>query len=549
MVKRFLSLLTVIFMTSATWAQETFDPNFYIFLCFGQSNSQGKGKIESQDITDVPERFKMMAAVDFPSMDRKAGEWYTAVPPLCRPETGLCPGDYFGREMVENLPDSIKVGVINVSVDGCSIEMFDEDVCKTYIVGQPSYMTNAASAYDNNPFRRLVDLGKKAQQRGVIKGILMHQGETNQGEPTWGQYVHKIYTRMLNELGLVPTEVPLIAGEMLRAEYGGVCAGHITAVNHLYQSVPNVMVASSEGCPAGDQYHFNSEGYRTLGRRYGQLMLNYLKAYNTANDFTATTLQLEGESIAMLPGAYQKIRIATTDDAGQAHDVTSVCEYEFEQSEMLSMVGNSLVSSQQLGDTHVKATFTNKDGKQLSLTFPVSIDIFPLTTQGFRPSIYASGTLKEVSGYAIFNGEDGSFGGWEYPRGIDLSGSPYLVTEFKVAPKSGTSIRLYDVDDYLGHHYSKSLGTAKVQKFDLGKLSNTIDLEHIYMCGFQLGADPKLLISRIFLSDDGTNPTAILYTEDKMDKKEGAYHDLQGRIVLPEKRGLYIHNGRKIWVK
>lgn len=94
------------------------DPNFYIFLCFGQSNMEGNAKIEPQDLTGVDPRFQMMAAVDDHRLNRKMGEWYTATPPLCRENTGLTPVDYFGREMVARLPKNVKVGVIVVAVGG-----------------------------------------------------------------------------------------------------------------------------------------------------------------------------------------------------------------------------------------------------------------------------------------------------------------------------------------------------------------------------------------------------------------------------------------------
>ena len=37
-------------------------------------------------------------------------------------------------------------------------------------------------AYGGNPYARLVEMGKLAQQSGVIKGILLHQGESNTGD-------------------------------------------------------------------------------------------------------------------------------------------------------------------------------------------------------------------------------------------------------------------------------------------------------------------------------------------------------------------------------
>lgn len=45
------------------------DPNFQIYLCFGQSNMEGNAAIEDIDRTGVNPRFKAMYAVD----DEKAG--------------------------------------------------------------------------------------------------------------------------------------------------------------------------------------------------------------------------------------------------------------------------------------------------------------------------------------------------------------------------------------------------------------------------------------------------------------------------------------------
>ena len=75
------------------------NPNFHIYLAFGQSNMDGAGEIKSQDLY-FSERFKMMPTVDFPSKQRYKGNWYTDVSPLCRETSGLSPCDYFGRELV-----------------------------------------------------------------------------------------------------------------------------------------------------------------------------------------------------------------------------------------------------------------------------------------------------------------------------------------------------------------------------------------------------------------------------------------------------------------
>ncbi len=115
---KFLLFIVTLLLTSKSYAQ---DPDFYIYLCFGQSNMEGQGTIEEQD-TIVDSRFQVLQALDCSNLGRSMATWYTAVPPLCLCSSGLSPADYFGRNMVANLPDSIKVGVINVAIGGCDKE-------------------------------------------------------------------------------------------------------------------------------------------------------------------------------------------------------------------------------------------------------------------------------------------------------------------------------------------------------------------------------------------------------------------------------------------
>lgn len=113
----------------------------------------------------------MLATVDFPTLDRKKGDWYPAVPPLCRPRTGLCPADYFGRTVVSNRPPNVKLGIVNVAVAGCKIELFEKDHHEAYAAKAPSWMVNIINQYDGNPYQYLVEMAKRAQKDGVIKGI------------------------------------------------------------------------------------------------------------------------------------------------------------------------------------------------------------------------------------------------------------------------------------------------------------------------------------------------------------------------------------------
>ena len=251
-----------------------FDPNFHIYLCFGQSNMEGNASIEPQDREGISTRFKMMAAVDFKRTGRKMGKWYVAVPPLCRENNGLTPADYFGRTMVEKLPEEVSIGVINVSIGGCSIDLFDEDKAENYLSGAPDWLQNFSKAYDRHPYRRLIAMAKEAQKAGVIKGILLHQGCTDNGQRDWPQRVKVIYERMLKDLGLKAEECPLLVGELLSMQDNGACWLHNSIIATMPLVIPTARVVPSLGCPGkADRLHFTAEGYRELGRRYAEMML------------------------------------------------------------------------------------------------------------------------------------------------------------------------------------------------------------------------------------------------------------------------------------
>lgn len=267
-------LLLITFLT-ITYTLSAQGPNFHIYLCFGQSNMEGQGKIEAKDKV-ANSRFKMFQSLDCPNLEKTKGQWYDAVPPLCQCYSGLSPADYFGKTMIANLPDSITIGVINVAVGGCDIRLFDKDLYQDYDdTYKEDWFTDKIKFYDGNPYKHLMDLAKQAQKDGVIKGILLHQGETNTDDVQWPQYVKKIYNDMLADISMSAEEVPLLSGQLVSIE--GSCCGSMNAIiNTLPEVIPTAHVISSEGCTAQDNAHFDAEGYRELGRRYAKQMLSLL---------------------------------------------------------------------------------------------------------------------------------------------------------------------------------------------------------------------------------------------------------------------------------
>ncbi len=278
-MKKFLMLVAVLSVACLQETKADVDPNFYVYLCFGQSNMEGNAQWEAQDVGNVDERFQMLATCNFDSPKRTLGNWYTAECPIVSPVGKLGPSDYFGRTMVSALPDK-KVGVVAVAMGGSPIEMFDKDLYQAKLNSNPNewWAQLAKRYYGGNPYGRLIEMAKKAQQVGVIKGILLHQGCSNCGDPNWPNMVKKIYNDMLADLGLNAEDVPLFVGEVEYADMGGGCSSHNAQVARIPEVIPTGHVVSAKNLPGNgtDPWHFSAQGYRILGQRYAKVALNLM---------------------------------------------------------------------------------------------------------------------------------------------------------------------------------------------------------------------------------------------------------------------------------
>ncbi len=239
------------------------DPNFHIYLLFGQSNMEGVGTIETQDKLINP-RVKVMSDLDCSNLGRNYGNWYLASPPLNRCWGGLGPGDYFGKTMADGMSSQITIGLVPVSVSGIAIEFYQ----KSAPLGRNN--TDFPTQF-NSGYAWLLDMAKKAQEVGVIKGIIFHQGETNTANQEWKFKVKEIVTDLRADLGI--GDVPFLAGELLYADYGSCCHWHNPEVNKLPGLINNSFVISAMGLAGTDEAHFTSASYRELGKRYATVML------------------------------------------------------------------------------------------------------------------------------------------------------------------------------------------------------------------------------------------------------------------------------------
>lgn len=278
-LSRIALLLCFLGMTLLAKAEP--DPNYHIYICWGQSNMEGNAPVPNSETQGIDERFRMFyTAENCGTCGKKKGSEYTAVPPLARcfhgQQLGFGPVDYFGRTLVKNLDENIKVGVVVVAVGGCSIELFQKSRYQSYLSSAAGWLQNYAKSYGSNPYGRLIEVAKEAQKVGVIKGILVHQGESNTNDSNWPRNLKGVYEDMLKDLGLKGEDVPLLVGEV---RYTGPCRSHNNVVRQVPNVIPNSYVISADGCEAAnDDYHFTVAGYKLLGQRYAETMLKVLKA-------------------------------------------------------------------------------------------------------------------------------------------------------------------------------------------------------------------------------------------------------------------------------
>ncbi len=355
-MKQFL-LTTMMLLCAVMGVKAEVDPNFYIYICFGQSNMEGNADWEAQD-EGVDSRFQMLATCDFPARQvkgnssktiaaRQMGNWYTADCPIVSPDGKLGPTDYFGRTMVKELPDK-KIGVIAVAMGGSPIEMFDKDLYAEKILEKesngstPWWATLANRHYGGNPYGRIIEMAKKAQEVGVIKGILLHQGESNNGDEKWPGMVKKIYKDMLHDLDLRPADVPIFVGETEYENMGGGCSWHNHVVAKIPEVIPTGHVVSADGIPGNgtDPWHFSAAGYRTFGQRYAEKVLDvmnhpekYVKYYTVDERITGGTVGLANKNLAIVNEAEGKAfycEFAETLSYGnyvRAFDVSNECYF------------------------------------------------------------------------------------------------------------------------------------------------------------------------------------------------------------------------------
>jgi hypothetical protein len=276
---------------------------FHIYIAFGQSNMQGPGEIRAQDKEDISDRWQILNVVagTYAEEKREKGQWYKAVPPLIISDSGLVnylglniglgPADYFGRTLAAGTAENIKIGVVAVANGDMALAAFHKTRAEGYyrkegaLSGRPSAtemqgMDRYKGAGYANMYDAIIRNAQIAQETGVIKGIIVHQGESGAGLSgiAWSDMLKEIYDDMLADLGFKPNSLPILLGQCWNGG-SGLTGGALASDSVIQATLPKAWIISSIGCGGRtgngqpDNTHFGSEGLELLGTRYGKKML------------------------------------------------------------------------------------------------------------------------------------------------------------------------------------------------------------------------------------------------------------------------------------
>ena len=314
------------------------------------------------------------------------------------------------------------------------------------------------------------------------------------------------------------------------------------------------LAAFRDQAPANGQYTFLTDPEACPWACYHWYQ-EYAQQRQSGYVPTVTSVNLASTYISLTPGGIKTLPLTATTTDGLVLDVAGDATYTNSNPAAVAVMGGTLVGRNQ-GESLVDVSYTDPQGGAHTWQVHVNVSYFPLTADGFNPSIWETGTFDPATGN-LHTGQWG-FGGWWYDSGIDISAYRYIVARLNQQQSCGASFRLFDENSYWSGASENDFGSKTELVLDLQNLKKTngnkLDPSHIYIVGFWTTGGGTVSIKEVFLSNDGRTPAGIegVLTDEKPALERRGVYDLQGRR-LPEgqslRKGLYIVNGRKTIVK
>lgn len=243
----------VLFFCLAAWVKagaqsNSPDPDFQLYLLIGQSNMAGRGPLDEAGKKGDPQ-ILMLDSLD---------QWVVATDPVHfdKPKmAGVGPGRAFAAGMLKK-DKKMRIGLIPCAWGGSPIKVWEP----------------GAPYFNAHPYDDAIRRARIAMQQGVLKGILWHQGESDNDSVRAAGYMARLEALVKRlRTDLQSPDLPFIAGEIGHFNKKGTLIN--TLINQLPQRVPGTAVVSAKGLThKGDSVHFDTPSARELGRRYATAM-------------------------------------------------------------------------------------------------------------------------------------------------------------------------------------------------------------------------------------------------------------------------------------
>jgi hypothetical protein len=222
----------------------------WVFLMAGQSNMAGRGQVEPAD-TLVNKRILSINASNQLIYAKEPLHFYEPT------RAGLDCGVSFAQTLLPNIPSDVSILIIPTAIGGSSISQW---------LGDSSY--RGVKLLSN--FREKLLFGK---EHGEIKAILWHQGESDAKKeliPLYQKRLDELFTLFRTTAG--DTQLPVLMGELGSYSNDPVNWQSINKVLQDYaaNNKCSAVITTADLVHRGDTVHFNSEGQRMMGMRFGR---------------------------------------------------------------------------------------------------------------------------------------------------------------------------------------------------------------------------------------------------------------------------------------
>ncbi|WP_105042636.1 sialate O-acetylesterase [Rubritalea profundi] len=216
--------------------------DLHIYLLIGQSNMAGRAPITKEQEAVITNGYLLNAD----------SQWEPAKNPLNRYSTirkglgmqKLNPGYSFAEAMLR-AQKGISIGLIVNAKGGSKIGQWKK-----------------GTRFYNDAVKR----AQEAQKTGTLKGILWHQGESDNGKPDgYIDQLEELVKDLRSELKA--PKLPFVAGQVNNAEAIN------KQIGQLPKTLPDTGYVSSEGLKAMDRWHFDTKIMLLLGEGYAKEML------------------------------------------------------------------------------------------------------------------------------------------------------------------------------------------------------------------------------------------------------------------------------------